>query len=217
MSAETTTAPPVERELIYVADPMCSWCWGFSPVIARVAERIRGHAALRVLPGGLRTDTQMPLSAFEVDDIMHHWQEVARHSGQPFDFSRPLTTDYVYNTEASCRALSVMIRLRPLCGLDYLHSLQQAFYVGRRDLKDPEVLADYAQTFGLARTEFIDRWQSRQAVEALGEDISFVRRCGIEGYPSVLLRSGPRLQRLNIGYQPYDVLEPHLIRWIAAS
>ncbi len=25
--------------LVYVADPMCSWCWGFSPVIDAIRER----------------------------------------------------------------------------------------------------------------------------------------------------------------------------------
>ncbi|MGQ0697362.1 MAG: DsbA family protein [Panacagrimonas sp.] len=205
---------PVEKELIYIADPMCSWCWGFSPVITQVAELIRDKADLRVLPGGLRTDTQMPLSAHEVGEITHHWQEVAKRTGQPFDFSQPLETSYVYNTGPSCQALSWMIRLRPQCGLDYLRSLQQAFYVGRRDLKDPEVLADYAQTYGVARADFLEQLYAPAAREALAEDLYFVRRCGIEGYPSVLLRSGPRLQKLTIGYQPYEVLHPHLLRWL---
>lgn len=204
----------MDKELIYIADPMCSWCWGFSPVMEHVSELIRGKAALRILPGGLRVDSRQPLSEFEVRDIMHHWQEVASRSGQPFDFSHPLDTEFVYNTEPSCRALSLMIRLKPLCGLDYLRSLQQAFYVGRRDLKDPEVLADYAQSFGVARADFLARFDTQEAVEALGEDIHFVRRCGIEGYPAVLLRSGQRLQRLTIGYQPYEVLHPHLVQWL---
>ena len=24
--------------MLYFADPMCSWCWGFNPVMARVRE-----------------------------------------------------------------------------------------------------------------------------------------------------------------------------------
>lgn len=207
----------MDKELIYVADPMCSWCWGFSPVIHRVADLIRDRAALRVLPGGLRTDTQMPLSEYEVKEIMHHWQEVAARTGQPFDFDQPLDTSYVYNTGPGCRALSLMIRERPASGLDFLRSLQQAFYVGRRDLKEPEVLADYAQTYGVGRVEFIEKLEQPAALEAFNEDLHFVRRCGIEGFPAVLLRSGPRIQKLTIGYQPYEVLEPHLLRWLEAA
>ena len=110
-----------------------------------------------------------------------------------------------------------MIRERPSCGLDYLKSLQQAFYVGRRDLKDPEVLADYAQTYGVARASFLEKLEAPTAVEALNEDVHFVRRCGIEGFPSVLLRTGQRIQRLTIGYQPFEVLQPHLQHWLEAA
>lgn len=204
----------MDKELIYVADPMCSWCWGFSPVIEQVAAFVRSAAAVRVLPGGLRIGTRMPLSAHEADEIMQHWREVARRTHQAFDFSRPLDTEFVYDTEPPCRALSLMIRQRPACGLDYLRSLQQAFYVGRRDIKDPEVLADYAQTFGLVRETFIVQLDQAPAREAFAEDLSFVRRCGIEGYPAVLLRSDQRIQRLTVGYQPFESLEPHLRRWL---
>lgn len=204
----------MEKELIYVADPMCSWCWGFAPVMERVAEGLRGRATLRVLPGGLRTDTREPLSEHEVGYIMGEWRKIAAQTGQPFDFGQPLDTQYVYDTGPACRAMSLMIRERPSCGLAYLHSLQQAFYVGRRDLKDPEVLADYAQTYGVARAEFLDKLDQGVAVEAFNEDLYFVRRCGIEAFPAVLLRSDARIQRLTVGYQPYEVLQPHLRQWL---
>ena len=207
----------MERELIYIADPMCSWCWGFSPVIERVADLIRNRATLRVVPGGLRTDTRMPLSEHEVGYIMGEWRKIAAQTGQAFDFDQPLDTNYVYNTESACRAISVMTRERPACGLDYLRSLQQAFYVGRRDLKDANVLADYAQSFGVRREDFLDKLARGSAEDALSEDLHFVQQCGVQGFPAVLLRSGPRIQKLTIGYQPYETLEPHLRRWLEAA
>lgn len=202
------------KELIYVADPMCSWCWGFAPVMELIAPMLRDRAALRVLPGGLRPGVRQPLSEHEVSYVMSEWRKIAKQTGQPFDFEQPLDTSYVYDTEPACRALSVMIRERPACALDYLKSLQQAFYVGRRDLKDPEVLADYAQTYGVARAAFLEKFSLPLAVEAFNEDVHFVRRCGIEAFPSVLLRTGLRIQRLTIGYQPFEMLQPHLQRWL---
>lgn len=206
-----------DKELIYIADPMCSWCWGFSPVMDQVSELIRDKAALKVLPGGLRMDARMPLSQYEADEILHHWKEVATRTGQPFDFDRPPSTEFVYNTEPGCRALSVMIRFKPACGLEYLKTLQQAWYVGRRDLKDTEVLADYAPKFGLSREQFIEKFDALGAREALNEDVGFVRQCGIEGYPSVLIRTDQRIQRLTIGYQPFEALQPHLKQWLDAA
>jgi putative protein-disulfide isomerase len=207
----------MEKELIHVADPMCSWCWGFSPVIDRLAEGLRGRATVRVLPGDLRPGTKEPLSQHEVDYIMGEWRKIAAQTGQPFDFSQPLDTSFVYDTEPACRAVSVMGRERPPCVLDYLRSLHQAFYVGRRDLKDPEVLADYAHKYGVPRETFLERFSQPASVEALREDVRFARQCGIEAVPSVLLRTDNRIQRLTIGYQPYEVLEPHVSRWLEAA
>lgn len=204
----------MDKELIYVADPMCSWCWGFSPVMERVAGLLRDRAALRVLPGGLRMGGRLPLSGHEVSVIMDEWRRIAAQTGQPFDFGQPLDTAFVYDTEPACRAVAWLGRLRPACALDYLRSLQQAFYVGRRDLKDTSVLADYARTYGVEREAFIAALDQPAAIEALDDDLRLARRCGIEAFPAVLLRSGPRIQRLTVGYQPYEVLEPHLLRWL---
>ena len=32
-----------DRKLIYVADPMCSWCWGFAPVIREMVEDLENN------------------------------------------------------------------------------------------------------------------------------------------------------------------------------
>ncbi|MGH8516679.1 MAG: DsbA family protein, partial [Panacagrimonas sp.] len=89
--------------------------------------------------------------------------------------------------------------------------------VGRRDLKDPEVLADYAQKFGVSREAFLARFSRPESVEDLREDVRFARQCGIEAVPSILLRTDNRIQRLTIGYQPFEVLEPHVSRWLEAA
>ena len=48
--------------LIYFADPMCSWCYGFSPVIDEI-RRIYGNALpVRVVMGGLRPGNAKPMT-----------------------------------------------------------------------------------------------------------------------------------------------------------
>ena len=41
-------------EMIYFADPMCSWCYAFAPVIVALAERLEARLPLRLMLGGLR-------------------------------------------------------------------------------------------------------------------------------------------------------------------
>ena len=48
-----------EKRLVYLADPMCSWCYGFSPVIAAIAERFEDRMPLQLVMGGLRASAQL--------------------------------------------------------------------------------------------------------------------------------------------------------------
>ncbi|HCN45385.1 MAG TPA: disulfide bond formation protein DsbA, partial [Pseudomonas sp.] len=42
--------------LLYVMDPMCSWCWGFAPVAAAlIAQAQQAGVETRLVVGGLRT------------------------------------------------------------------------------------------------------------------------------------------------------------------
>ncbi len=42
-----------EIELIYVGDPMCSWCWGIAPQLDTLV-RTHPDIPLRIVVGGLR-------------------------------------------------------------------------------------------------------------------------------------------------------------------
>ncbi len=63
-------------DFVYVADPMCSWCWGFAPVMKAFRERYPNAFEYRLVLGGLRAGR----SATPLDDqmksyIAHHWRE----------------------------------------------------------------------------------------------------------------------------------------------
>ena len=50
--------------LLYVMDPMCSWCWGFAPVVEALAEQAaRVGVALELRLGGLRRATGLALDS----------------------------------------------------------------------------------------------------------------------------------------------------------
>lgn len=64
----------MSARLIYVMDPMCSWCWGFAPVAAAlIAQAREAGVATRVVPGGLRTGGSA-LDSSTRKYILEHWQ-----------------------------------------------------------------------------------------------------------------------------------------------
>ena len=74
----------MKKELIYIGDPMCSWCWGFSPVLQEIRKQFQDHLAFSVIVGGLRAGTSENLTEDLKQDIRGHWTEVNKMTGQPF-------------------------------------------------------------------------------------------------------------------------------------
>lgn len=203
--------------IFYFADPMCSWCWGFSPVIQQIVAAAGKQITLRLVVGGLRTGQTRAMDDKAKAAIRHHWQEVEKTAGQPFSFAFFEREGFVYDTEAACRAVVVMRSFAPEAALPYLAALHHAFYVDNRDLTDPNVLADLAGPFGLDSETFHALFTAPEIIAATRADFRAAATAGVTGFPTVILRSEQGFSLLTAGYQPFPALQPHLERWLAAS
>lgn len=201
--------------LIYVADPMCSWCYGFAgPMDALLAEP--GEAAplqLAIVVGGLRPFTAEPLSPDKADEIFDHWRHVAQASGQPFvahDDAALRRPGFVYDTEPACRAVVAVRTHWPQHVWRYFKAIQHAFYAQGVDVTRPEALADLAQQIGLPRAEFAQAFASQQARDATLADFSQAQRWGIRGFPTLVAEHDERLHLVGSGYMPIGPLRERL-------
>ena len=48
------------RHILYFGDPMCSWCWGFAPVVQKMFKAAQDKASFNVITTGLRPDVDQP-------------------------------------------------------------------------------------------------------------------------------------------------------------
>jgi putative protein-disulfide isomerase len=209
-------AADVARTLFYFADPMCSWCWGFSPVMRAITESIADRASVRLVVGGLRAGETRPLDDKAKALVRHHWEQVEQTTGQPFSFSFFDREGFVYDTEPACRAMVVMRSFAPEATLAYLEAVHRAFYVGNRDVRDPSVLADLAKEFALDPAQFIALFEAPEIIEATLADFHAAASAGVTGFPTVILKRGETFSLLTAGYQPLEALKPQLDLWLGA-
>lgn len=202
--------------LLYFADPMCSWCWGFSPVIRQIAAATGDRAAVRLIVGGLRTGTTRAMDAQAKAAVRHHWEAVAETTGQPFSFAFFDREGFVYDTEPACRAVVAVRSFAPGTTLGYLDAVQRAFYADNRDVTDPGVLADIGGAFDLDAGTFSALFSAPEIIEATRADFRAAAAAGITGFPTVILRDAAGFSLLTAGYQPLEALKPHLDHWLAA-
>ena len=179
-------------ELVYIADPMCSWCYGFGPQFRRF------HAAhplpVRLVMGGLFVGPE----ALPLDDGLRHylgqtWQRVEAMSGQPFSTAPLAWQGWTYDTELSCRAVVAMRTMAPGHELDFFTRVQQAFYHDGLDVADEAVYPGLVKGFPVHPDAFMDVLGSVANRASTQADFAQAASTGFGGFPAVLVGQGRRL------------------------
>jgi putative protein-disulfide isomerase len=204
--------------LIYFSDPMCSWCYGFSPVIEDIRRAFGRALPIRVIMGGLRPGTEAPMTPEARREVANHWAHVHEASGLPFDSAAMDRDGFVYDTDPAARAVVVVRREGEEIALDYLARAQRAFYAEGRDVTSGEVLADLAAEQGLDRAAFLERWSTDEAKAETWRDYATSQRAGVTGFPTLV--GGPNEAGVygvvTRGYAPPDQVVQVLRDWIAS-
>lgn len=205
-----------QPHLIYFADPMCSWCWGFSPVIEAISARFGASLPIRLVMGGLRPWTKEPMTAAGGRGIREHWEHVHEASGQKFDYAFFERGGFVYDTEPASRAVVVLRRRGMETGLAALRQLHRAFYAENRDVTDPGTLADLAAELGMDRADFLNEFTSEAAIAETRGDFAIAQAAGIRGFPTLIAGEGAdnRYALVTNGFQRAESILPALEQWL---
>lgn len=186
-------------KLIYFGDPMCSWCYGFSPEFSEAMESLGDSFDYQFVMGGLRPYNQEQISSME-DFLKEHWHHVSEASGQPFSYEILKTPDYVYDTEPPCRAVVTMRKLKPEVEFDYFKAIQSAFYFENQNTNLTQTYVNLAVKFGLDAETFRKELESEEMKNAVKEDFSYSSNIGVRGFPTVVLQNGDKYYMISNGY-----------------
>ncbi len=206
------------RQLIYFADPMCSWCWGFAPVIEAARERWGEALPARLVLGGLRPGTAEPMAEAAKTELAGHWTHVTEASGQPFAAGGMAAADFVYDTDPAARAVVVARRSGMDVAFRFLHDAQRAFYAEGRDVTRTATLVELAEGVGLAPDRFAEELADEAAKEETWRDYAISRGAGVTGFPTLI--AGPQADGTYLavtrGFQPAEVVLAQIEAWLAA-
>lgn len=209
----------LKPHLVYFADPMCSWCWGFSPVIRAIEERFGSALPIRLILGGLRPGTTEPMNAESRREVRAHWEHVQAASGQPFEFAFFERERFIYDTEPPSRAVVVLRRRGMDAGLAALSRIQRAFYRENRDVTDIDTLTTLAAELGVDAADFRAEFESEAAREETRSDFGIAYSAGVRGFPTLIAGKGghDRYALVTHGFQAGTLIIPALERWLAES
>jgi putative protein-disulfide isomerase len=204
-------------KLIFVGDPMCSWCYGFGKELTALAAR-RPELPLQILVGGLRAGATDVLDDSGKQFRLVHWARVEESSGLPFNRKALLAREnFVYDTEPICRAVVTARHVAPEADqLAVFRALQRAFYVDGLDTTDATVLAQAAvaelaqQGRKVDAAVFLATWSDANTIAVTHAEFAQVQAMGIRSFPALLLEADGRLIEVSPGYAHADQLERRL-------
>lgn len=192
--------------LIYVVDPMCSWCWGFSPVWEKIRKQYETQASFQLMLGGLRPGNTERFDESRRAYILQHWHAVHERTGQPFNFDFRMGPTFTYDTEPASRATVVTRQLVPGKEWDFLRRVQEAFYVQNADITKTEILEEIAMTLGMETLQFRQVFHDSQTKQFVWDEFDQARQLGVDGFPALLGRHGQSVSTLMHGYQDFETL-----------
>jgi putative protein-disulfide isomerase len=191
-------------QLIFVIDPMCSWCWGFHPVIKELREYHSKDFQYSLVLGGLRTKGQMAWNDSNKKYLAQNWNAVGKKTNQPFNFSLLNREQFEYDTYPACKAV---VTVRELWGEDasfeYLEKIQKAFYKQNIDITLIENLVTYIDK---NKEEFLIFYRSKRAEILMKHDFSKARSMGANAFPSVVKIDKDGHMMCQNGYKTLDTI-----------
>jgi len=206
-----------ERILWYFADPMCSWCWGFTPAISAIKERYSDRLKIALMLGGLRPGTTEPVTPKFREETLHHWRDVHKMTGQPFAFEGAMPEGFVYDTEPASRAVIAAAGIDPEAIFPYFKSVQAAFYTQGRDVTKTGTLAELAEQHNIDKPRFLERFESEDVKNKTRAHFRITREAGVRGFPTIVLQAGSGHKLLTNGCRPLEELRPQLEAWLAET
>jgi putative protein-disulfide isomerase len=195
--------------LLYFADPLCSWCYGFGPELSKLLER-HPDTRLDLVMGGLRPFNRQKMTPEFREMLRGHWRHVATASGLAFSEAVLDRDDFIYDTEPPCRAVVTARDMEVSKAYAFMKAVQLAFYRDGRDVTQHDVLADIAAECGYQRDTFRMAFDSDHMREETQSDFATTKTLGVSGFPTLGMSRGAQLFLVTSGYVTEDVLEYRL-------
>lgn len=190
----------MKNTLIYVHDPMCSWCWGFESMRQKLCGAVADNMHVRRLLGGLAPDSDEPMPDTMRLMLQQTWQRVEQLTGQQFNFDFWQKCEPRRSTFPANRAVIAAREQGAEFDQCMTERIQQAYYREARNPSDNATLIDLATDIGLDRKRFSESLDSESTHQQLQAEIQSARSIGVDSFPSLVVEHRGNLRHVMVSY-----------------
>lgn len=195
----------MKTSLIYVHDPMCSWCWGFTHVYQQLLEQLPAEIEINRLLGGLAPDSGVPMPQSMQAMLQQTWHRIETTiPGTQFNFEFWNQCQPRRSTYPACRAVIAAREQGAQYDPIMTRSIQQAYYLQARNPSENETLIELASEIGLDVHRFTNQLLDASTHQRLLEEINSARSIGIDSFPRLMLERGGQYYPILSNYTDVD-------------
>ncbi|MCP4186278.1 MAG: DsbA family protein [Gammaproteobacteria bacterium] len=191
----------MSSQLIYVHDPMCSWCWGFTDTYLQLVEQLPANVEIVRLLGGLAPDTDeiMPESTRLM--VQQNWHRIEQLiPGIQFNYDFWTKCQPRRATYPACRAVIAAREQDAQYDLLMTRKIQKAYYQEARNTSENNSLIELADELGLDRDRFAEALNAEQIQQQLLNEIASARSIDVNSFPSLMLQHMGKMEPVLINY-----------------
>ena len=203
--------------LIYCYDAYCGWCYGFSPVINKIAETYKNDFEFEVLSGGMIIAEKPKHIGVTAGYIQQAYKIVEDYTGIKFGtdylwhINNPDLSDWYPDSEKPAIALCIFKEYYPERQIEFATDLQYALHFEGRDLCDDEAYRHLLEKYSIQPEPFFIKLKSDEYKERAHYEFAVCKQLQVTGYPAVLIQVGEtKFHLLARGYTAYEELNERI-------
>jgi putative protein-disulfide isomerase len=208
-------AQKMKPKILYFYDPLCGWCYGFSPVIQELEKKYSDKYDFDIISGGMITGDRIGPIGEVASYIGSAYKRVETTTGVIFgkDFLDITLKNgtAIFTSVPSSLALVVFKSFNTNQNINYGSLLQKAIYFDGVDPSDFDKYAEIAGSLGVDKNEFKSRLNDPKYMQETENDFKYSSESGVEGFPTVILKAvDGTYHQLSNGYTSFNTIESNL-------
>ncbi|AJQ96890.1 DsbA family protein [Gynuella sunshinyii] len=196
-----------ESKLIYIMDPMCSWCFAFADPLKQLQKQT--GLDTEWIMGGLAEDSDESMNTEMQSTIAGYWRKISELTGVTFNHDFWTHNTPRRSTYPSCRAVIAAEKMSKGMSQTMAEAVQQAYFQAAENPSDIDTLIKCAERIGLNPDLFLKTITAGEVETTLQQHLHLVQQWGIQGFPALLMTRQQKAVPLAMGYCSTEELLTH--------
>jgi putative protein-disulfide isomerase len=203
----------MEKRLIYIFDALCGWCFGFSPVMQKVADAYP-DVPIEVISGGLMLGDRVGPIGEVAPYVKTAYKDVENRTGVQFGeaFIKGGLADGTLRLNSLPPAIAMVIFKEqfPQKAIQFAHALHHIIYVNGHSSEDYLSMSKYAADLGFDKELFLERLHVESYEDLAKQDFMHAQQLQATGFPQLIAQASDG--QLYLVARGYTSLEDVLAR-----